>query len=418
MPTPFNYRHLRFILSYKKEKTSGVKGINTQGLCLCVYHGKMFASTHFLRNSKITIMNKNRVMVAMSGGIDSSITALMLKEQGYEIVGATLRIWDYLSEGCEEKETGCCSMESIFEAKDFCESIGADHHLIDIREDFKNSVVQNFIDEYLDGRTPNPCVVCNPLIKWGEILKKANELNCYYIATGHYSRIAEQNGRWFLTKGKDLSKDQTYVLWQLSQEQIQRTLLPLGDYYKSEVKQMAADKGYVKLSKKRESQEVCFIPDNDYRGFLKKRVSGLEEKVSGGIYVDTEGKKLGTHQGYPFYTIGQRKGLNIALGHPAFVLDIDKVTNTVTLGKRDDLLSNKIFVSSYNGLKYEQLRAGQEVDIKIRYNTKPAACKILSVENGLIEVELPQPVSAPTPGQSAVFYEGSDVVGGGLIEKR
>jgi len=362
-------------------------------------------------------MNKNRVMVAMSGGIDSSIAALLLREQGYEIVGATLRIWDYLSEGCEEKETGCCSMEAIFEAKDFCESIGAEHHIIDIRENFKKSVVQNFIDEYLEGRTPNPCVVCNPLIKWGEILKKADEFDCYYVATGHYSRIGENNGRFFLTRGADESKDQTYVLWQLSQEQIQRTLFPLGDYLKDDVKKMAAEKGYVRLSKKRESQEVCFIPDNDYRGFLKKRVGGLEEKVNGGLYVDAEGKKLGTHNGYPFYTIGQRKGLNIALGHPAFVLDIDKETNTVTLGKRDDLLSSKVIVSNFNGLKYQELKEGQELDVKIRYNTKPAPCRVTSVQDGIIELEFKEPVSAPTPGQSAVFYESGDVVGGGLIEK-
>lgn len=363
-------------------------------------------------------MDKNRVLVAMSGGIDSSITALLLKEQGYEIVGATLRIWDYLSEGCEEKETGCCSMEAIFEAKDFCQSIGAEHHLIDIREKFKQTVVKNFIDEYLNARTPNPCVVCNPLIKWGEILKKADELGCYYIATGHYSRIAEKDGRYFLTRGADLSKDQTYVLWQLTQKQIQRTLFPLGEYMKTDVKQLAADNGYVRLSRKRESQEVCFIPDNDYRGFLKKRTEGLAQQVDGGLYVDAHGNKLGTHSGYPFYTIGQRKGLNIALGYPAFVLDIDKKTNTVTLGKREELLSNKILVSNFNGLKYPELKEGQELQIKIRYNTKPVPCRISAINNGLIDVDFPEPVSAPTPGQSAVFYEEDDVVGGGLIEKR
>lgn len=362
-------------------------------------------------------MEKQRVAVAMSGGIDSSITALLLQEQGYDLTGVTLRLWDYLSEGCEEKETGCCSMDAIMEARAFCNKLGITHHIVDIREGFKSTVVQNFIDEYIAGRTPNPCVFCNPAIKWEKVLEKADAEGCEFIATGHYANIKEENGRWFVSKADDDSKDQTYVLWKLTQEQLKRTLFPLGSLRKSEIKQIAEDKGYVRLAKKKESQEVCFIPDNDYRGFLKNRIPDLEKQVSGGRFVYKDGKYLGTHNGYPFYTIGQRKGLQIALGKPAYVIDIDKATNTVTLGEKEDLLTNEVRVGEWIGQKYETVPIGKELMLKIRYNTKPSPCVVTSIENGIIQVKMSEAVSAVTPGQSAVFYEGGDVVGGGLIQK-
>lgn len=362
-------------------------------------------------------MNKKRVLVAMSGGIDSSITALLLKEQGYELVGATLRIWDYLSEGCQEKETGCCSMESIFEARDFAESLGIEHHIIDIRNEFKATVVQDFIDEYMQGRTPNPCVVCNPLIKWGGLLKLADKLDCYYLATGHYSQVVAGGERSFVTRAADRSKDQSYVLWQLTQEQIKRTMLPLGQYKKSEIKALAEERGFVKLAKKKESMEVCFIPDNDYRGFLRKRLPQIDELVQAGNFIDAQGKVLGQHKGYPYYTIGQRKGLNIALGHPAYVTKIDKDTNNITLGVVEDLQTSSMFVGTFNGQKYLELPYGRELQVKIRYNTTPVSCRYIGKEGDLHKIEFNKPVSAVTPGQSAVFYEGDDVVGGALIVK-
>ena len=351
----------------------------------------------------------------MSGGIDSSITALLLQEQGRELTGITLRLWDYLSEGCQEKETGCCSMEAIMEAREFCKKIGIPHHIVDIRDEFKASVVQNFIDEYLQGRTPNPCVFCNPAIKWEKVLAKADEVGCQYIATGHYARIKNEDGRWFVSRASDESKDQTYVLWKLSQEQLKRTLFPLGELRKSEIKELAESKGFTKLAKKKESQEVCFIPDNDYRSFLKKRVEGLEARVEGGFFVNKDGKILGKHHGYPFYTIGQRKGLEIALGKPAYVLNIDEINNKITLGEKEDLLANSMKIANWIGQKFKQLHEGQLLDVKIRYNTKPSSCVVEKIENEILYVKFLEPVSAITPGQSAVFYDGNDVAGGGII---
>ncbi|HON52704.1 MAG TPA: tRNA 2-thiouridine(34) synthase MnmA [Bacteroidales bacterium] len=361
-------------------------------------------------------MKKIKVAVAMSGGIDSSITALLLQEQGYDLVGITLRVWDYVSEGCEEKETGCCSMEAIFEAQAFAKKIGIPHHIVDVRNSFKDIVVTDFINEYIAGRTPNPCVVCNPAIKWGEVIKKAEELGCDFIATGHYSQIAQLNGRYYFTKAADTSKDQSYVLWKLPQEFIKKTLLPLGKYKKSEIKQLAMERGFEKLAKKRESQEICFIPDDDYRNFLKKRVPHLESSVNGGEFISTTGKHLGTHKGYPFYTIGQRKGLNIALGKPTYVVAIKKDTNQIILGDKGDLLQEKMIVSHINFLKYSQFDENSLYSVKIRYNSTPNICKIRTKDIDTIEVEFVNSVGGITPGQSAVFYEGDDVVAGGIIQ--
>ena len=348
--------------------------------------------------------------------IDSSVTALLLQQQGYDLTGVTLRLWDYLSEGCEEKETGCCSMESILEARAFCNKIGITHHIVDIRDDFKASVVKNFIDEYLDGRTPNPCVFCNPAIKWDKVLEKADEQNCHFIATGHYSKIKQENGRWFVSKAEDDTKDQTYVLWKLTQEQLSRTLFPLGELRKADIKTFAEEQGFVRLATKKESQEVCFIPDNDYRNFLKKRVPELEQKVSGGAFVNKDGKMLGKHNGYPFYTIGQRKGLQIALGKPAYVVSINKETNTITLGEKEDLLVSTMKIDSWIGQKYETVPLNTDLMVKIRYNTPATLCVVTAINEGIISVRFKLPMPAVTPGQSAVFYEGNDVVGGGLIQ--
>lgn len=355
-----------------------------------------------------------KLLLAMSGGIDSSVSALMLLDK-YEIVGATFRTYDSMKESCIAREKGCCTIESIMEAKRFAQSLGIDHHIVDFRERFAETVISNFVSEYLHGRTPNPCVVCNREIKWGVMLQKADELGCEYIATGHYARIMHENGRYFLRKGVDLSKDQTYFLWRLSQENLARTVFPLGEYTKDQIRAIADEKGFKALVKKRESQEICFVPDDDYRNFLRTQVPDIDEKIGEGDIVSPDGKVLGKHKGFPFYTIGQRKGLNVAVGHPVFVTEINPEKNTVTLGEREDLMRSEIVVADLNFMKYENLYSPMRLECKIRYNSKGVECEVVQ-EGDRLHIRFVQPVSAATPGQSAVLYDGDDVVAGGVIQ--
>ncbi len=362
---------------------------------------------------------KGKVMVAMSGGIDSTVTALMLHNEGYEVVGITMKTWDYASPavGGSKKETGCCNLDSFNDARAAAVHHGFPHFVLDIREEFGGFVIENFVDEYLAGRTPNPCVMCNTHIKWRALLKRANALGCNFIATGHYANVRlHDNGRYVISKGKDATKDQSYVLWGLDQELLSRTLLPLGDYHKTEIRQMAHDMGYPELAKKSESYEICFVPDNDYRGFLKRKVEGLEETVAGGNFIDKSGKIIGKHRGYPFYTIGQRKGLEVALGKPAFVTQIIPETNTVVLGDENDLRQNEMQVSKLNLIKYDTITRGMEAVTKIRY--KDAGClSNIYPEDGNVRVSFYEHVKGIAPGQSAVFYEGDDVIAGGIIQR-
>lgn len=352
----------------------------------------------------------------MSGGIDSTVVALMLHKQGYEVIGITMKTWDYASSGSSSKETGCCNIDSFNDARQAAVQHGFPHFILDIRDEFGDFVIDNFVEEYIAGRTPNPCVMCNTHIKWRALLKRANALGCDHIATGHYANIHKHtNGRYYLSKGLDELKDQSYVLWGLEQDLLARTILPLGGYRKSEIRQLAADYGYPELAKKSGSYEICSVPDNDYRGFLKRRVDGLEEKVAGGWFVDKTGKKLGQHNGYPFYTIGQRKGL-IAMGRPVYVTHIDPDTNTVVLGDEADLAKTSLTVIQLNWQKYPQIEDGMEVITKIRYKDK-GTMGVLYNENGKIQVQLNAAASGIAPGQSAVFYEGDTVIGGGIIQR-
>ncbi|MBT3418557.1 MAG: tRNA 2-thiouridine(34) synthase MnmA [Flavobacteriales bacterium] len=362
-------------------------------------------------------MSKGKVLMAMSGGIDSTIASLLLHEQGYDVIGITMKTWDYESSGGSKKETGCCSLDSINDARQLAVDCGFPHMILDIREEFGDFIIDNFVDEYIAGRTPNPCVLCNTHIKWEALLKRADMLGCDFIATGHYAQVREENGRYVVSKGIDESKDQSYVLWGLSQSCLKRTIFPMGKYHKKDIKQMALDRGYVELANKSESYEICFIPDNDYRSFLKRRVDGLEEKVKGGKFITKTGEVVGTHDGYPFYTIGQRK-LGVSLGKdPTYVIGINPDDNTVVIGKKDDLKELEMTVRNINFVKYDSIPDGLQSTTKVRYKHNGEE-SVLSNEDGEIKVLFHKKVEGIAPGQSAVFYEGDDVLGGGFIKRK
>ena len=357
-----------------------------------------------------------RILVAMSGGVDSSVASVMLHEQGYEVIGLTMKTWDYATSGSNSKETGCCSLDSINDARTLAVNYGFPHYILDIRDEFGDFVIDNFVDEYLAGRTPNPCVLCNTYIKWEALLKRADKLDCEFIATGHYANIRQQDsGRYVISKGKDENKDQSYVLWGVSQQNLARTKFPLGSFTKAEIRQMALDMGQEELAKKSESYEICFVPDNDYRAFLKHKVEDLEDRVAGGNFVNTQGMVIGQHKGYPFYTIGQRKGLGVAFGEPMFVTQILPESNTVVLGRADELERREAMVRNVNLIKYENINEPLDnVVTKIRYKDAGTLSTIVQ-EKDQMRVVFDHAVSAIAPGQSAVFYEGSDLLGGGFL---
>lgn len=356
-----------------------------------------------------------KVLLAMSGGLDSSMAAILLQKQGYEIIGATFRSWDYISESCLAKKTGCCSIDAIHEAGTFAQSLGFEHHILDFRKEFKDVVIQNFVSEYAAGRTPNPCVLCNSKIKWGLMLEKADELGCDYIATGHYAGIRKVNDSYVLVNATDWHKDQTYFLWQLTSGQLGRTLFPLYGYTKAQIKQMAHQEGFVQLSEKRESQEICFIPDNNYRNFIKNEFPEMFESIKEGNVLDAGGRVIGKHKGFLNYTIGQRKGLGIAMGEPAYVTQIDPQSNTIRLGQKTELLTDTLTVRDFILNKYSEIPKQFEAEVKIRYNTQRVHALIEHQENTL-SVRFEKKVSAVTPGQSAVFYQGDECIGGGIIQ--
>ena len=363
-----------------------------------------------------TMSKHGKILVAMSGGIDSTVAAVMLHNEGWEVIGMTMKTWDYASSGGSKKETGCCNLDSINDARSVAVDLGFPHYIIDIREEFGDAVIENFVDEYLAGRTPNPCVLCNTHIKWNALLRRAKILGCEFIATGHYAQVRSENNRFIVSKGHDDWKDQSYVLWGLTQPVLAITKFPLGGFRKTEIRKMCEDWGYKELAKKSESYEICFIPDNDYRGFLKRRVNGLEEKVAGGNFILRDGTVVGKHEGYPFYTIGQRKGLNIALGKPMFVTDINPETNTVILGDEEELNRTGMIVGGINLVKYDSINDGMESISKVRY--KDAGTPSYLFNDGKnIRVEFHTQVKGIAPGQSAVMYEGNDLLGGGIIQK-
>ncbi len=343
-----------------------------------------------------------RVAIGMSGGVDSSVAAALLKQSGVSPVGVTLKLY------CPEKS---CDQNSL-DAKAICDQLGIDHTTIDLQASFENFVIEPFISEYILGRTPNPCIQCNRHIKFGEMLKTAEDLNCQKISTGHYARIEKSGNKYYLKTAKDISKDQTYVLYCLTQEKLSRLLLPLGDFSKAEIREMANELGFIN-AKKADSQDICFVPDGDYASFITNRTN---QQFPKGNYVDLNGNVLGQHGGIIKYTVGQRKGLGIALGRPAFVVSKNVLNNTVVLGEEQNLFYNRVLVSNANSLLEENLD-GVKACAKLRYSQKSEPCIIHSVDENSVLLEFSNPQRAPSPGQSAVFYSGDIVLGGGIIEK-
>ncbi len=354
----------------------------------------------------------------MSGGVDSSVAAVLLHQQGYEVIGITMKTWSY-SESVPRKtgkEVGCCTLESMNDARQVALAHDFTHFIVDIRKEFGDWVIEQFTDEYMAGRTPNPCVLCNTHIKWNALLRRADDLDCSYIATGHYAQVRKENGRFIISRGLDLNKDQSYALWGLPQEQLARTIFPLGQYEKPEIRDMASKFGLTSVAQKPDSYEICFIPDNDYRRFLRDQVPGLEEQVENGPIILSDGTEVGLHAGYPFYTIGQRHGLNLALGYPAYVSEINPETNTITVGPREELLRQTLVADKINLVKYPNLFVEQPATAKIRYKDPGAPCVVHQTGAGELQVSFMDQRTAITPGQSVVVYEGEDILAGGWIQ--
>lgn len=357
-----------------------------------------------------------RVLIGMSGGIDSTVAAILLQEQGYELVGATFRTFDVHNANANDKS--CCSEDSITEAQYMAQLLGVEHHILDFRDTFRQYVIGNFVSEYAAGRTPNPCVMCNSHIKWGKLLEAADALGCDFVATGHYAQIAEHRGHLYLKNAVDTIKDQTYFLWMLTEENLRRTIFPLGGLTKTQVRQIALEHGHETLSKKAESQDICFIPNNDYRTFLAEQ--GLQ--IEPGNYTDNTGKVLGKHCGFCNYTIGQRKGLGIALGSPKHVLKIDAQANMVVLGDHDELYTCNVQAGDVRIRDIQWLLDSPQVTARIRYKS-PAVAATLQItpmvnnQSPILNLHFDQPVWGVTPGQSLVIYKDGLLVGGGIILK-
>ncbi len=356
---------------------------------------------------------KKRVLLGMSGGIDSSMAAYLLLKEGYEVIGVTLRMYNQDKEH-DNTGDGKHASDTINEAKRVAEILGIEHHDIDIREEFNATVISQFINEYLKGRTPNPCAYCNKTIKWPHLDDLATKYECQFIATGHYARIVKKGNKFYLQKGLDTKKDQSYFMWGLNQELLSKIIFPLGKYTKSEIKELAARNGFHDLSQKKESQEICFIHDNDYRRFLKDTIPNEINHIGKGNFISKDNEVLGQHQGYPFYTIGQRKGLNIALGKPAYVIDLDPVHNSIKIGERQDAYSESMLVKDWQLTDNLQKEKKREVDVKVRYKSAPVKGTI-SLHETYLFIRFDEPVFAITPGQSAVFYDGDLLIGGGVI---
>lgn len=357
-------------------------------------------------------MGTKRVVVAMSGGVDSSVAALLLKRQGYEVVGVTMRLWSSEQADAAPLSKRCCSVEDVQDARRVCDAIGARHYFMNFEREFQRHVVDYFVREYDNGRTPHPCLACNDKIKFDFLLRRALFMDADYIATGHYARIRREGDRARLLKGADGGKDQSYVLFTLRQEELRRLLLPVGEFAKPDIRRIAAEGG-LPVADKPDSQEICFIPDNDYRKFVGERATPKP-----GEFVDSDGNVLGTHPGIHFFTVGQRRGLGLRgnTGAPMYVTAIDADANRVELGSEADLMRSELWASQVNYIAGEQPRAPIEVGAKIRYKATESAATLTPRGGDWASLRFREPQRAITPGQAVAFYQGDEIIGGGIIE--
>lgn len=349
----------------------------------------------------------------MSGGVDSSVAAYLLKEQGYDVIGVTMQIWQDENPLEAAKEGGCCGLSAVDDARRVANALGIPYYVMNFKKEFKQNVIDYFVNEYLMGHTPNPCIACNRYVKWEALLQRSLSIGADFIATGHYAQILQlDNGRYTIKKSVTEAKDQTYALYNLTQEQLSHTLMPVGKYHKDEIRKIA-EKIDLRVANKHDSQEICFIPDNDYAKFIEE--SAGDKVPTSGNFVTIDGKILGKHKGITHYTVGQRKGLNLSMGRPVFVTEIRPETNEVVIGDSKDVFHDKLLCNRINFMSIPDLDGEMEVIAKIRYSHKGAPCTIKRIDHDTIECQFHEPQRAITPGQAVVFYDGDYVAGGGTI---
>lgn len=357
-------------------------------------------------------MEKKKVVVGMSGGVDSSVAAYLLKQQGYDVIGVTMQIWQEESWQDISDNGGCCGLSAVDDARRVANSIGIPHYVMNFRRDFEESVIKYFVNEYKQGKTPNPCIACNRYVKWEALLLRAKQIGADYIATGHYARIKKHpvTGRYSICASASAGKDQTYALFNLTQDQLASTLMPVGDYNKDQIREIAKSID-LQISSKPDSQDICFVPDGDYASFIE---SYDGTKFPAGDYVDMDGNVLGRHKGIIHYTVGQRKGLGLAMGKHVYVHHIDTDKNQVVLCDNEELFKREVLADNINFMAVENIEGEVRAEAKIRYSHKKTPCTV-SVENGLLKCVFDEPQRAVTPGQALVVYDGEYVLCGGTI---